>query len=320
MGVSVSSEGLAAGPRQELWRQAMSETFVPLDVVDLGMPRSADTIRTSDVGELMIADLASSRQEIRRTGRLIARSDRELFQIAVARRGRAFLDQDGREVALGPGDFTVYETGRPFRWAFADDWAATVFTLPRASLAMADAESRLLTARRLSGQTGSSAVVSRFICDLAAHAESEPWRQSRRVVADIIDLVIALVTDQLEVSETARSSRQRALLLQIKAYIGEHLTDPGLTPAGIAAAHHVSVRYVHRLFEGEPLSVAALIRQERLARCARSLLDPRLAHQSVTALAAAAGFADLTGFGRAFKTAYGMTPTQYRSGQASGKS
>jgi AraC-like DNA-binding protein len=61
--------------------------------------------------------------------------------------------------------------------------------------------------------------------------------------------------------------------------------DPTLTPAMIAAAHHVSVRYLYRLFETEQSRVAAWIRQRRLERCPRDLLDPALRTQPVSAIA-----------------------------------
>ena len=50
----------------------------------------------------------------------------------------------------------------------------------------------------------------------------------------------------------------------------------------------------------------------RLQRCRRDLLDPRLADRSVAAIAFGWGFGDLSGFNRAFKAAYGVTPRELR--------
>jgi AraC-like DNA-binding protein len=308
-----STRGLAPREREEFWREAMSEAFVPLDVASVDAERFTGSIRTREVGELMIADLSSSPQEVRRTPRLIADSERHLMQVAVAQRGRAYLAQDGREVLLRQGDFVVYETARPFRWAFDGDWTATVFTVPRERLALSAAESSRLTARLLPGRSGLTRVVSEFLRGLAANVDDLPARQSRRVVTDVADLVLALLDDgdRPAVLDWPAGGRV-ALLVRIKDHIERNLADPALCPASIAAAHHVSVRYLHKLFAAEELTVSGYVRGRRLRRCALQMRDPRLAEVPIAVLAGRAGFGDLSGFGRAFKASFGMTPSQYR--------
>ncbi|WP_189145366.1 hypothetical protein [Streptomyces lacrimifluminis] len=41
-----------------------------------------------------------------------------------------------------------------------------------------------------------------------------------------------------------------------------------------AACHHISVRYLHRLFPPQGITVSAWIRQRRPERCRRDLADP----------------------------------------------
>ena len=53
------------------------------------------------------------------------------------------------------------------------------------------------------------------------------------------------------------------------AFVEQHLGDADLTPAAVAAAHHVSLRQLHRLFETQETTVAAWIRHRRLERCRR---------------------------------------------------
>lgn len=305
------ADGLTPAARVEWWRHVISEAFVPLTVTEMDAGRFAGTLRTDHIGELMIATLGSSAQQISRTARLIAQSDRDLLQIAVSRRGNVCLEQDGRQALLNPGDLVVYETARPFRWSFGGPWDGSVLTVARQSVPLTPAQSRLITARRLPAQDGLNAVVSRFLLDLADNA-GDLSTQSHKVATDITDLVVNLVADSLE-STTPRSGTRRALLLQIKDYIDHHLTEPGLTPSSIAATHYISARYLHTLFAEEPASVAAYIRTRRLQRCARHLLDPRLARLSIATIAAKAGFRDLRAFERAFKAAYGVTPGERRN-------
>lgn len=69
-------------------------------------------------------------------------------------------------------------------------------------------------------------------------------------------------------------SRRRALLQRIHAFIEARLGDSELNPTTVADAHYISVRYLHKLFQTEQVTVADHIRRRRLDRCRRDLLDP----------------------------------------------
>jgi AraC-like DNA-binding protein len=111
-------------------------------------------------------------------------------------------------------------------------------------------------------------------------------------------------------------SARGALLQRIQAYIERHLADPGLSPGTVAAAHHISVRYLHKLFQERETTVAGWIRRRRLERCRLDLIDPRLRSRPVGAIGARWGFVNAAHFNNVFRTAYGMTPGEYRSGRA----
>jgi AraC-like DNA-binding protein len=188
-----------------------------------------------------------------------------------------------------------------------------VFTLPRGSVGLSEAESRLLTARRLDGRAGITGAVSRFLRDLARNADSLSGAQSERVLADVTDLVLTLLSDWADDSDAVRSSVQRSLMFRIKDYIDRRLADPTLGPVEIAAAANISTRYLHKLFAAEQRSVSHYIRGLRLERCRRDLLDPRLADQSIATIAFRWGFGDLSGFNRAFRATFGVTPREVRT-------
>ena len=106
-------------------------------------------------------------------------------------------------------------------------------------------------------------------------------------------------------------------MLRIKDYIHQRLHDPALGPAEIAAAVNISTRYLHKLSEAEHHTVSLYIRGLRLDRARRDLLDPRLAGRPISAIAYACGFGDLSGFNRAFKQAYAVSPGELRNASAS---
>ncbi|MEU8539780.1 helix-turn-helix domain-containing protein [Streptomyces sp. NPDC048717] len=109
------------------------------------------------------------------------------------------------------------------------------------------------------------------------------------------------------------SAGNRALRARIHAYIDRHLPDAGLTPRTIARAHHISLRYLHKLFEGEDATVSRWIQRRRLERSRRDLA--RYPHVTIAAVAHRWGFASAAHFSRVFRTAYGMSPRQWRTGE-----
>ena len=100
---------------------------------------------------------------------------------------------------------------------------------------------------------------------------------------------------------------------RVLAFIEENLGDPALTPPMIAAAHHISIRTLHRLFASDETTVAEEIRTRRLRRCRRDLDNPLFRGQPVYAIAARWGFLDKAHFSRLFHAAYGVGPQVYRA-------
>lgn len=91
-----------------------------------------------------------------------------------------------------------------------------------------------------------------------------------------IDLAAAVIAQHAEhTSSLPPETRRQALFHEITRFITLHLGDPGLKPAAIAAAHFISTRYLHRVFQCNGTTVNGFIRQARISRCRRDLADPR---------------------------------------------
>jgi AraC-like DNA-binding protein len=80
----------------------------------------------------------------------------------------------------------------------------------------------------------------------------------------------------------------------------------------IAAAAGVSVRHVQTLFQRSGSSAREYILQERLRQTRDDLMDARRSGASVTQIAMAAGFRNMSHFSTAFRRAYGCTPSDVR--------
>jgi AraC-like DNA-binding protein len=307
----LGTEGLEPADREAFWRHLMADTFVPVSIRDAARDEVRGFVKSNWIGRLMVANVQSTGQRHQRSERHIGQSDNQFFQVAIVANGVGRLSQDGRQAELHSGDCAVYETTRPFEWYFESDWSVWVFSMPSTSVLLTEDERRDLTARSLDGKAGLTGVMCRFLLDLARNSDQLSAGQSEHVLTHASDLVLTLLSSRVD-RDDVRRANHRSLLLRIKDYINRRLSDPALTPAEIACAVNISTRYLYKVFEAENRSLSQYIRGLRLERSRRDLLDPRLAHRPVSAIAFSCGFGDVSGFNRAFKGAYGINPSELR--------
>ncbi len=132
---------------------------------------------------------------------------------------------------------------------------------------------------------------------------------------DLLSTVLAHHSHQD--SAASGESGPHVLFLRICAFIVEHLRDPALGPEAVASAHRISLRYLHRVFQQNGTTPRAFIKQQRLDRCRKDLADPALDHLTIHTIAARWGYPQPDGFSRAFRTATGMSPSEYRAAMRS---
>jgi hypothetical protein len=146
--------------RADYWHHVIEQTLGGLDVRVPSDPGFRDTLRIGSAGAVRVAELSSATEgRASRTPRHIGRSDLELCKIDVVASGRAVVDQDGRQAALRPGDFTLVDLSRPARWSMSSMRVVAV-VFPRSLLPLSADELRQLTAARFPGDRGPGALVS----------------------------------------------------------------------------------------------------------------------------------------------------------------
>lgn len=308
------SRARAVAAQFDAYRSAISETFVPLEAT---MPRTStftSDLRNRGLGPLTVADIRAGEHTVNRSARGIRASDPGHFKLGLQVRGYSVLSQDGREAALTPGDLALYDTSRPYSLSFAAEYRMLVVMVPRNLLRLPERPVAALTAHRISGRTGTGALLSPLLLRLTEQSTPEDPAVSRPVGEAVADLLSAVLAEQLQLAAPmSPETHQRALVMRVRAFIAERLGDPDLSPTRIAEAHHVSVRYLHRLFEAEGQTINGWIRAERLERCRRDLTDPRFADVTAAMIGARWGLTNAAHFSRLFRAAYGTTPGGLRA-------
>jgi AraC-like DNA-binding protein len=100
--------------------------------------------------------------------------------------------------------------------------------------------------------------------------------------------------------------------MKLRTAIEQHLCESGLQSNVVAASAGVSVRYANDVLADEGTSVARLILATRLHRCRLALEDPQQTKRTVSEVAQAWGFSDMTHFARRYRETYGVLPSKVR--------
>ncbi|MFF3563611.1 helix-turn-helix domain-containing protein [Streptomyces sp. NPDC002574] len=300
--------------RTEYWTDAVGKAFIRMEVRTRGKAMVHGAIRRACVAGVQAGSLEASPQRMTRTAPLIAADGDESLVVSLQRAGTGLAAQDGREVRVAAGELVILDARRPYVLDFAGPVRQHVATVPREMLDLPDSALRLATGRAYSPGQGISGILASYVNGLVtvtdhcicARAPKEFLKQG------IVDVLTALVALEGDIRESATPAVEADLLLRLRTYIRSHLNDPSLSPASVAATHHISVRYLYQLFQGEPMTVGRWIQRLRLEACRRDLVRPQFAGQTVAAIAHRWGFASHAHFSRTFRSVYGVSPAEWR--------
>lgn len=303
----------AAVPKSERfgwWRDLLMQDLPSAHIASEHYEDFQGSTATLELGPVKVSVLSFSPLTSVRTAGLIRQSDPELWELGYVARGIMTVDQARNHTRVGAGDLLLYDTSQPWQMQVPEHGGLTILHLPKAAVPLPERSMRDLLSRRLPAQ-GTGYLLASFLQGLAGGQWSR--LEAERLGAAAVQLASAFLggladREGLLPPET----RQTVLLRRIKAFIETHLREPRLSPQTIADAHNISVRYLHHLFRSEKQTVGALIRELRLDRCRTDLEQPGYAAHPIGAIGARWGFTDAAVFNRAFKTAFGMPPGEYR--------
>jgi AraC-like DNA-binding protein len=143
------------------------------------------------------------------------------------------------------------------------------------------------------------------------YADDAPGPEKAMLRVATIELVRALITTAARDS-CAQQELHDTLYLRVAEYLERHLTEPGLNAESIALAHNVSVRTLYNAWSA--LSDVPLSQWIIAARLegARTQLSGGTQAATIAAVARRRGFSDATHFARRFRSAYGLSPRDWR--------
>ncbi|MFI2351787.1 helix-turn-helix domain-containing protein [Streptomyces sp. NPDC019443] len=313
MSLVLSTDSVPAADRFAYRHDVISKTCFPLRM-NATWESFCGTIVTDRIGFLLVSSVAAEAEHVDPARCLSAQSEREDFiTVGLQREGSAVVTQDNRSAALGPGDFVLYDAIRPYQLAFPERFRMTFFQIPRRAFGVRNGEINSITGTAIRGDDGVASVVSRVLEELSRNARDYDPEIAEMLARNTVDLLATVIAEQLGRDAMRTDAAKHALMLRVRGFIRRNLAHADLCPKMIAAAHHISVRYLYRLFEKESKTIGRLILEWRLEECRRDLARPAHGRPSVTVIAHRWGFQNPAHFSRSFRAAYGMSPREWQA-------
>ncbi|WP_405801576.1 helix-turn-helix domain-containing protein [Streptomyces sp. NBC_01506] len=314
--MTLSTDIVPARDRFEWWAHRMRQDVMPTAMAS----DYADCFRgradVSDLSGTAVVALTFSPLAARRSPALIRHHDPENYYLFAVHGSPIRLEQSGNVTCLTAGDMALFDTSHPLAADFLDHGRQkrlTLMRLPRASLPLPGGTADCLLGNTLLTRTPTGALLGQFLSGFrekpAAYGSAELHGLGRIG----FELAVTFLASHIDAEHTLPvETREHVLRARVGAFIEHNLGDHDLRPATIASYHHISVRTLHQLFQGQPQKVSAMIRRRRLERCKADLLDPRLRHHTIGDISACWGFRHPADFSRAFRAAYGAPPRDLR--------
>ncbi|GAA1506524.1 helix-turn-helix domain-containing protein [Streptomyces synnematoformans] len=310
------SEDVPAAERPERWREHIRRLHPAAEVAgkDTGGFRAYHRVR--DLGTVRVWQEEVQSIHLRRAGRRAQQAGGDLYVLGMSLSGTVEITQGDRRVLVRPYELCLSDATLPGGIRSINHHEAfrgIGLLVPKRQLALPEEHIAPLLARPLPARQGVGGLLAGLFTQLATDATGYRAADGPRLGAALVELLSALLGHELHARSTEPApGRRRALTTRIQGFIQRHLHDTELNPAKIAAAHHISTSYLHRLFQAEGITVTGWIRHERLEHARRDLADPALREVAVHHIAARRGFAHPAAFSRAFRAAYGLPPSDYR--------
>jgi len=169
----------------------------------------------------------------------------------------------------------------------------------------------------MDSQIGANGLFSQFVNSIASRLDKLDGVLAQRLEANVIDLLSTTLgfAQEAQKRDLLSGGVKREYIQRIKYFIHRNLDNERLSPDLIAAAHQISTRYLHMLFEGYSVTISRYIQQLRLESCRAALSDSSFAAHSVSEIAYRFGLKDALHFSRVFKMEFGEAPARFRKGR-----
>lgn len=307
-----TTEGLLPAARIEYWNDCIGRFITSIETTPANANTYNSLMNVTDCGCVTMVDATSEPARNQHMKRLISGSTERMFLVHLQKWGQSVSSQDGREALLTPGDFTLCDTARQFDVSFDDPHRILVVCIPENEMIRRLPNVEDLMCIPMASESGINGVVANLIYKFWELCDQDLARAAKeRISVNFLDLLATAYSDshRMAVAETSLTASRRLL---IKEFIELNLVNEWLSPSAIANRFGYTTSYIHQLFKGENESISHYILRRRVEEASKSLADDSFDGRTIGDIAYSWGFNSLSHFGRAFRSRFGCTPSDYR--------
>jgi AraC-like DNA-binding protein len=311
-GVQFSTDSVPVRERLPYFREALGRSFTRLDLgpYDDRPVRYEATVHEFD--GLGVIWGRTNGNIGRRTQPLLTDGNDD-FIFGTILSGCTLPSQVGREFRMDAGAAVLLSCGDVGAKDYPVPTEFLTLRIPRRLLNGMAAKPEDELARPIPANTEALRLLVDYVQTTLKNRQLQSPELRRLFAGHICDLVALAVGATRDAANIAYGRGMRAARLQAaKGFIIRQIARHDLSATSVAAHLGVTPRYVHMLFESEGLSVTNFIVEQRLVRAHQMLLDPRMKERTISAIAFAAGFGDLSHFNRSFRRHFGNAPSDTR--------
>ena len=289
------------------WEQHNADSLVPLSCrVPAGVGFRAAQVNLQ-LERLHLALVRGTAHAVVRDEPLVKALPTDSIAVYAALCGDALVEHGGKRRVIRPGQLLVCDVDRPFLRGFGHGLEELAVKVPR---------------RDFTALTGLTTVEHPIVVD--ARPGADPYgRALVRLVGRAVRASSAVPADEqaiLELVSVVATGGGVSLGIAHRAaarsYIDDHLSDPTLSAADVAAAAGVSERHLSRLFSDAGTSVPRHILARRLDLAYSMLRQGSPASERTADVAERCGFTSASYFSTAFRRRFGLTAGEVLRGSA----
>jgi AraC-like DNA-binding protein len=229
----------------------------------------------------------------------------EWLFVKLVRAGHITVEQAGERRRFDAGSLLAFDPARGFTESIPERAQMIVLRIPKARLRERGLPHSLRGVLACNMRSPDVIAASELIHCIADQADAPSLVMRSHLGGHLLDLMNVVLTDQ---SDSTKWRSAAATLFRAKNYIARHLGNDELDAFAIAAATHVSVKHLQRLFNRDGVPMMRYVWQARLERAERLLRASTVRPVSVQEIAYRCGFRSPAHFSRAFKERFGVSP------------
>jgi AraC-like DNA-binding protein len=310
--VRFSTDDLPARDRLAIWREQIARGHGRFESEPIGEGPLRFETSTRRLDRLTVTSLSAESVRTRRTRELLADGNDDVM-LMLLDEGQCHASQLGREATVGAND-ALFVSNSDVSSTTVLAARAVSLRIPRQAIVPLTGKIEDAFLRPMPRTSEALFLLSGYLAALERMPQPLTPDIRHLVETHVHDLVAIAVGATRDAADLAMGRGVRAARFgAIKADIAKHIAREDMSAEWIAPRHGVSASHVRRLFEEDGLTFSEFVLGYRLAQAHRRLCDPRLTDRTISSLAFALGFGDLSYFNRMFRRRYGAAPSEVRA-------